>query len=423
MTLVRLSALGWRNLWRNRRRTLLTLSAIAFGTFLAVMFTALQDRSFADMIDVAARLGGGHVVVQHPDYLETPTLTRTVTHTDQIRALAESTPGVAKAVDRITGQAMLSTASHNAGVMFVAYDPQREDAQTLSFLEGVLEGSLGGADDGARTSKQVVLGRRLAANLGVVLGDKVVYTLMDKSGEIVAGMGRVGGIIGTGAPSVDGALMLVPIDTMRDVLGYAPDEATTVGVFVRDARSSARVARAMAPGLDGIAHGGAVALTWDEAQPDLSGFIAMKVGGARFMELVVMVLVAAGIFNTLFMSVMERLREFGILAALGCSRGRLFGLVMLESGWLAVVGLVTAAVVTWGPYTYLSRVGIDISGAMGDDALEVAGVGMAPILRVGIFPENVAIIAAFAVGSTLLAGVYPAWRASRVAPVEAIQMV
>lgn len=406
-----IARLAWRNLWRNTRRTLLTLSAIAFGTFLAVLFTAMQDRSFADTIDLAARLNGGHVLLEHPEYLDMPTLTRTVDHADALRALASADPEVVRTVERITGQMMVQTATHQAGAAFVAFDPTDEDDGTLSFLEGVT-GTL-------TDRKGIVLGQRLADNLQVGLGDKVVYTLLDRQGQIVSGMGRVSGMLRTGASSVDGGLMLVPIDDMRQVLGYGPDEATFVGVFLGDPRQSAGVSRRLSAGVPA----GVRSLTWDEATPDLSGFIAMKVGGARFMELVILVLVAAGIFNTLFMSVMERSREFGILAAIGCSRARIFAMVMWESLWLGLVGLVAAVVVTAGPYVYLVRNGIDLSSKMGPEALEVAGIGFSPILRVGIFPENAVIIASFAMAATLLAGLWPAWRASRVEPVEAIHLV
>jgi ABC-type lipoprotein release transport system permease subunit len=407
--------IAWRNLWRNTRRTLLTLSAIAFGTFLAVMYTALQDRSYADMIDLAARLGGGHVAIQHPEYLQTPTLTRTVNGTDAIRALALSDPRVSKAVDRITGEAMLTTASRSAGAMFVAFDPALEDDHTLSFLGGAVEG-----DPLSQTSpKSALLGRKLAEHLHVSLGEKVVYTLIDRSGPIVSGMARVGGLVSTGAPSVDGGLMLLPIATVRTVLGYGPNEATEVAVFLHDGRSSGAVARSLAAALPP----GPVALTWNQVMPDLSGFIAMKVGGARFMELIILVLVSASIFNTLFVSVMERMREFGIMMAIGWERGQIFALVMWESLWLALVGLVAAAVVTAGPYFYLHAHGVDISGALGKDTLEIAGVGIAPILHVGIFPQNAALIVSFAIAATLLSGLYPAWRAGRVVPVETIKLV
>jgi len=417
MNSLQLALIAWRNLWRNPRRTLLTLCAITFGVFLAVLLTALNDRNFSDMIDVAARLGGGHVVIQHPEYIDTPNLTRTVSGTTALRAAAQADPDVSHAVDRISGQAMMSTASHNAGVMFIAYDPDNEDDTTLSFLEGITAGGLlpgGGAND-----KSVVLGHKLADNLHVELGDKVVYTLMDRSGEIVGGMARVGGLVGTGADSLDGGLALLPIARVREVLGYGPDEATQVALFLSDSRRSGEVAQRLHADLPPTAS----ALTWDTVQPDLSGFIAMKVGGAVFMELVIMVLVAASIFNTLFVSVMERMREFGIMRAIGYSPRQIFGLVMWESLWLAIVGLVAGIALTAGPYWYLAKNGIDVSAAYGDEALDIAGVGFSPILNVGIFPDHAVIIGLVAMAATLTAGLYPAWRAGRVVPVDAIKLL
>ncbi len=112
----KLAAVAWRNLWRQKRRTLLTLSSIAFGGFLAVLFTALQDRSFADFIDTAARLGGGHVTLQHSEYLNTPTLTRTVQDAGRLRDLVSQDQDVEQVVNRITGQIMLATASDSFGL-------------------------------------------------------------------------------------------------------------------------------------------------------------------------------------------------------------------------------------------------------------------------------------------------------------------
>ncbi len=415
MTGPNLARMAWRNLWRNRRRTALTLAGIAFGVFLAVMFTAMQDRSFADMIDAAARLGGGHVVVQHAEYIDIPTFTRTVEGTAEIREAAEAHPDVARAVERITGQAMLQTARDSTGVFFVAFDPATEDDQTLSFLEGVQDGALFEAAD----SRGVIIGEGLAGLMDVGAGDKLVYTLMDRHGEIVAGMERVVGVVRTGAPSVDRALVLLPIDRVREVVDYAPDEATQVAVFLRDSRRSDRVAEDLRPAL-----AGADALPWDVVQPELRGFIGMKVGGARFMELVILILVAAGIFNTLFVSVMERMREFGVMRAIGYSPGQITALVMWESLWLAIVGLLAGALVTIGPYRYLAANGIDLSEVYAQSGtVEVAGVGFDMTLHIGIFPENVAIIAAFVVAATLAAGLYPAWRAGRVSPVDAIRLV
>jgi ABC-type lipoprotein release transport system permease subunit len=407
--------MAWRNLWRNRRRTLLTLSSIAFGVFFAVLFTAMQDRNWADMVDFAARLGTGHVTLQHPEYLERPALSRTVQETATLSDLALEEREVTRAVERIIGQTMLGTARESYGAGFIAFDPVAEDSSTFTVLGAVVEG------DAFNTSRDggIMLGERLAANLGVGLGDKIVYTMTDRIGGIVSGLARVSGIVRTGAPSVDGGLSLLPIDAVREVLGYAIDEATHVAVFIEDQRRADQVASRLSAKVGS----GVAALPWQDSQRELAAFIALKVGGARFMELLIAVLVAAGIFNTLFISVMERVREFGIMMAIGWSPGRLFRLVMLESAWLGVLGLVGAALVTVLPYHYLATTGIDVSGMLGQETAEVAGVAMPSTVHVGIYAENVAIIAIAALIAILLSGLYPAWKAGRVDPVETIKLV
>jgi len=407
--------MAWRNLWRNWRRTTLTLVSIGFGGFLAVIMTGFQDRSFADFIDTAARLGGGHVTLQHPAYLDRPALKRSIPDSGRLRQVALADKGVEQAVTRISGQFMLSTAYDNFPAFFIAFDPTAEDNTTMALAEGLVAGEwLQASDD-----KGIIVGKRLASNLDVALGKKIVFTLTNKYGEITTGMARLSGIVETGAPSLDGGLCLLAIDTMRELVGFDPDEATHVAVFLSDSRRSNEVALRLGSRLGP----GTAALTWDETQPQLASFIAMKVGGGRVMELIILFLVAAGIFNTLFVSVMERLSEFGIMIAIGFSPGQLFGLVMLESLWLALVGLVCGGLFVIGPYFYLKEVGIDTSAMIGEGATEVAGIGFDPVLMVGIYSENLLIIALAVVCATMAAGLYPAWRAGSVVPVDTIKVV
>lgn len=412
----RLVTMAWRNIWRNRRRTLITVFGIVFGVFMAVLFTGIGDATYSQMIDHAARLGGGHVVVQHREYQDLPTVEHTVTDAPAVEAAAARLPGVVATTTRITGAAMLATASNSQGTFFIAFDPARETHETFGLLDAEWEGEPLRAADQPRA---VVLGKVLADNLGAKLGSKVVYTMTDRQGEIVSGLARVVGLVKTGAPSVDAGLCLLPIDVVRQQLGYAEDEATMVAVFLRDHRDAVAVAAA----LDEQAPEPAVALTWADAQPDLAAFIAAKQGGARFFEVIIMVLLAAGIFNTLFVSVMERLRELGIMAAIGFSPRQLFGLVMWESTWLALVGLLGSVLVIAGPYWYLATKGIDYSAMLGSGGAEVAGVAMAPILYVRIYPESALAIAGVVLLATLVSGLYPAWRAGRVDPAETVRLV
>ena len=410
-----LAKLAWRNLWRNRRRTLITLGSIVFGIFLAILMTGMQDQQWADMIDDAARMGGGHVSLQHPEFRDTPSLSRTVTNTAELRSAVEAAWDVSAIRERINGNLMLSTAGESFGAGFIAYDPNAETPETLALLDDISLGEPLAADD----KRGILLGEVLARNLGADLGDKVVYTATDKSGEITSSLCRVTGMIRTGAPSADASIALLPIEAMRKTLGYQPDEATQVAVFLADQRSTDQAVQALRPAIGNRAE----VLGWDEARRELATFIALKVGGARVFEGLIAILVAAGIFNTLFVSVMERMREFGIMLAIGWTPSRLFRMVMLESLFLGVIGLLVSLLFTAGPYYYLAKNGLDLSGMIPEEQTEVAGVAMSTHLNFGIFPESLAPILIAAMLAVLAAGIYPAWRAGKVEPIETIRLV
>ena len=370
MTGPRLYSLAWRNLWRQKMRTFLTLCAIAFGGFLAVFMTAVQDQSFADFIDTAARMGAGHVTIQHPDYADSPTMANAIGGTDVIRSEAKGTKFVATAVDRTAGQTMLSTSEDSFGAFFIAYDPTEETYDTMRLSDGLVAGVMfeGPSDDG------IVLGSVLAKNLGAELGDKIVFTLTDRNGEIVAGMQRLSGILTTNTPSLDAGLALLPIGTIRSLVGYDPTETSQVAVYLDDQRRANTVARklALAVGAE------AAVLTWDRIRPEIRSFVAMKVGGGRVMVGLIWVLVLAGIFNTIFVSVMERVREFGIMRAIGYSPGQLFRLVMWESGLLALLGILLGTPLTAMVYFPLNKNGWDMtavyeSGRNGSRPVSLSG--------------------------------------------------
>lgn len=407
-----LYSMAWRNLWRNRRRTLITVSSLAFGVMTAVVFTGLTDQSLGDAIDLAARMSSGHVTIQQRDYRDSPSLERSIDGGAAVRARLAADRDVVRVMPRISGQLVVATASDSFGAGFVALDPALDDARSFEPLAHIVAGKLFG-DDG------VVLGKTLAKNLGAAVGKKVVYTLTDKHGEIVSGLARVSGILATGSPSADAALCLLPIAAVRRLVGYGPDESTQLAVYLGDQRRAAAVARRLGAQLPP----GAVALDWAEVNPDLAGFVTVKTIGSQVIEVFVVLLIAAGIFNTLFVSVMERLREFGILLAIGFSPGRLFRLVLLESLWLALVGLAVGVVVTAPLYQYLHVHGVDMSARMGGRAqVDIAGAVLSMMIRATVYPDHAVIIAVSIVAVTLLSGLYPAWRAARVQPVDAIKL-
>jgi ABC-type lipoprotein release transport system permease subunit len=269
----------------------------------------------------------------------------------------------------------------------------------------------------------VILGKTLAENLDVGLGNKVVYTVTDKSGEITNGLARVSGIIETGAVEIDAGTCLLPINQFRSLLGYEGDEVTQIAVFLDDHRHAEDVAARLGAQLTSAADEITV-LPWFEAQRDLAGFVTMKVTGSLVFELIVTVLVAAGIFNTMFVSVMERMRELGILAAIGFSSRQLFALVVWESVWLGLCGIVAGILLTAWPYHYLSTTGLDTAQMYGNTGgAQISGVTMSQVLYVELHPPHALFIALAIVTATMAAGLYPAFKAGRVSPVESIRIV
>ena len=406
-----LARMAWRNIWRQRRRTLISLAGIAFGVLFAVILTGLGDATYGDMIDYAARMGTGHVTVEHESQRTEPSTRHPVAVPHNLEQVLHEDPRVERLSLRVQTAAFLATARGSVGTALLAFDPDDEDADSFPLLDALSEGE--GLRDGSDTG--IVLGSRLARRLDTRVGKRVVYTVTDRHGEMVSGLAKVRGILETGAASVDNKIVLMALAPLQARLGYGTHEVTSAAIFLEDHRDAASVASWAGD----VVPSPAVAIDWRAAQPELASFIDLKVNGASMVEGLVMLLLAAGVFNTIFVSVMERRREFGVLRALGFSPSEIFTLVTWESLWVAVFGLLAAAAVTTPPYLWLHEHGVDVSGQVGATP-EISGVIMSTIMPVEIFPENLLIIAALVPFATLLAGLYPAWIASRVEPVDAI---
>lgn len=408
-----LNRLAWRNLWRRKRRTLITAFSIAFGVLLAVTFTGAGDHYYTRMVDAGATMGMGHVTVSPPDHNRAPSLRKRLDNIHALREQVLATPGVADAAVRIQGQAMFASAHKSLGGMFIAVDPSQESEANNLFIRSMIEGQLFEQAD----SPGIIIGTKLAEKLRLRIGKKVVYTTTDANGEMVSAIERVSGIFKTGVSEVDSSMVLLPLSRAQKTLAYRDDEATLVAVILDDQRRAQ-------PTRDTLAaqpiFSDAEILTWHESQPDLAGMIAMDKSGNYVSQMLIGLLVAAGILNTMLMSVLERKREFGVMMAVGLTPSSLFRLVMIESFWLAVVGLILGVIVTTPWFVYMNVVGIDLSAAYGD--MDFGGVLIDPVMKIRLFKESVMAILGGLFILALSAGAYPAWRAGRVPPVESLKI-
>jgi len=410
---MKVGKLAWRNLWRRKRRTLITAFSIAFGVLLAVTFTGTGDYAYTNMINASANMGLGHVTVEPLGYNQTPALDKRLYGSDQVREQVLRQPDVSNAYVRIMGQAMFASASKSVGGIFLGINPSQESASHNLLLKSLVEGELFSGSQG----RGVVIGSRLAGKLNLAPGKKLVYTATDSGGEIVSEMARVSGIFHTGVDEVDGGMVLLPIDALRNTLDYAADEASLVAVIIEDQRRAQAMRDTIAKQVSDPRR---EVLSWQQTQPEIAGVVALDRSGNYISQLLVGLLVTAGILNTLLMSVLERTREFGVMMAVGMSPLSLFKLVIVESLWLALLGLALGVLITIPWFLYLFYVGIDFSAAIGQD-YSAGGVLVDPVLRIRLYRESALAILAGVFTLTLLSGLYPAWRAGRVPPVESLK--
>lgn len=413
---MKINAIALRTLARNRRRTLITSFSVAFGIFLAVTFTGSGDYSYTNMIDTSVVMGYGHVSVEAAGYNEKPSLARWFPDADRIGSAAEEAATVTGAYPRIIGQAMFAAGAKSGGGMFMAIDPGREKPLHNFFLRSVVAGEMF-ADSGGRGA---LIGVEMAKKLNIGPGKKVIITVTDKDGQLASELLRVSGLFKTGDQAADSGMVLVPLDRMRMILGYGQDGATLVAVYVDDQRKVGAVRSRLAGILAG--NPDTEVLTWHDTQSDLSGLIAVDRLFNYLLQLLVGLVIAAGITNTMLMSVLERTREFGIMMALGMTPGQVVRQVLVESFWLGCLGIVLGVVITVPWFYYMSETGIDLSRYVGED-YSAGGVLVDPVMKLRLFRESAAAILATVFLLTLAAGVYPAIRAGKIMPVDSIKEI
>lgn len=412
---MKINSMAWRNLWRRKRRTYITALSIGFGVLLSVTFTGMADDSYTKMIDTSAIMGLGHVTIEPLGYNVSPSLEKRLSNAAEIREELLNMTGVNSALVRIMGQAMFASASKSIGGAFIAIDPETESTESNLFIRSIVEGELFTEKEG----QGVLVGTRVAKKLNIDIGKKLVYTTTDANGEIVSEIARVSGIFETGVSEVDGSMIILPIDRVRSVLGYGLEDASIISVVIQDQRRSGEMRDLINSELNDPA---LEVLSWRETQSDVASLITLDKSSNIIIQVLIGLLIAAGILNTLLMSVMERTREFGVMMAVGMSPSTLFRLVITESIWYALLGLCLGILITTPWYAFLYYHGIDFTGMIGDD-YSASGVIIDPVMKIRLFRESVFWILTGLFTLTILSGIYPAWRAGRVPPVESLKEI
>jgi len=403
--------MAWRNLWRHKRRTWLTATAMIFSNVLLVFMIALQFGSYDMMIENTLKAFSGHLQVQGEGYQNNPKLRTSIEDIGTLAAHLRDALPRARVTERATAFALASSEQRSFGIQLVGVQPLTEPQ--VSSIPGLVSRGRYLQDT---DSAEIVIGSAMARNLKADLGAEITLLGSGRDGSFAAGIVEVVGIFESGSPDMDRSFAEVPLAYFQDtfamgnhgnVIAIAVDELGQVPAAVG-------IATARIPDRSGL-----VVLDWNALHPGLRQAIQADLSSAWFMYGVLIVLVAFSVLNTQLMSVMERTREFGVISALGIRPRKLAALVMLETALMALIGLAIGLFLGWLVAYYFNVQGFSYPG-MQEVAERYNLPGeMYPSITLGTMLLGPVVVFGFC----LLAAVYPALRLFRLRPVEAMRAV
>lgn len=403
-----LFTLALRNLWRNRRRTLLTLSAMVVSSALLILSLGIFSGMLQDMLASATEQYYGHMLVNKKDYQENRDLYLNFVPSRTLDQLLADEPGITATSPRLRSFGLLSNADKSYPAELLGVDPAMERRVT-TFAEHMTTGTYFTENHG----DEAVLGAGLAKKLGVKPGDELVFLTQAADGSIGNDLLRVSGIFKTDSTG-DKSLVLVRLPWLQRVMAL-PGKVHEYSIRLSDPR----LAIEERISLYGQLPAGLETLDWGMMMPEMREAVA-SYDVSRFIVVIILyVATGLGILNTFYMSVMERTREFGIAMALGMPPMQIRLLIFLEALLLGLFALACGVTIGLLLTLTMQTNGIDLSGYV--TPITYAGGTILPRLRTVLEIDNLLVPALLLLLVCLAAAMLPANRAARLQPIEAIR--
>ncbi|MFP4476069.1 MAG: ABC transporter permease [Desulfatibacillaceae bacterium] len=404
--------MAWRNIWRNTRRSILTILAIAFACVLLVFMLSFQFGAYEDMIRFSLRIRTGHMQVQAEGYEENRAIRKVVENPEAVGAVLDEQQGVRAYTYRSNAFSLLSSKERTYGALVSGIVPERESGVT-NIEEIIQKGEYLAEGD----ANQVLVGNLLADNLKVDVGDDVVVLGQARDGSVAASVLTVRGIFSSGMSGMDRGFALITRETF-DGLYFMRGAAHEVVAMCDSLDAVGPVESAVQSAVDGMDNKHPLEVwNWNELIPGLLQGIKIDFFSGIIFYLILIIVVAFSILNTFLMAVFERTKEFGVLMALGTTSRRLTKLLLLESSFLCLVGMILG-IAGGAVFTlFMEQHGIRIAGV--EDVLRE--YGLPAVLRPRLSLATVLSGPAVVFVVTFLTALYPAFRVRMLKPVEALR--
>jgi ABC-type lipoprotein release transport system permease subunit len=400
-------SLAWRNIVRNARRSLITVSAVALGLAALIFLWGFNDGVHNNMMRNLQEVIIGSLQVHADGYFHHPKLVKTVPDGQKVARLLKEN-GIGPFTLRLRTFALAAGKETSEGLVLLGMHPAME-IKTTRINAKVDRGRF--LEDNHEAA--CILGRTTARNLGLKLGDDVVFLTEDRFGALAAEKLKLVGVISSGEMGIDRGLAIIPLGFMQQMTGMEGRYSEIVALLPPQRLESATAMLKESLG------GSYEVLRWYDMYPMMKQWVELENAFYYIFLSIVLVIIAAGIMNTVLMSMLERIHEFGVMMALGCSRLRMAGMVVIESALLGLSGIVAGIGVGLALVHYFHGAGIDLSGQMDT----MARFYLNPVVRTEIDTNHLLDTVLAVMAAALAAAIWPSIRVARLEPVEAIHHV
>jgi len=425
-------SISWKNIWRSRLRSIIVMTAVAIGMiggiFTSAIFKGMSDKRTEEAIKYEV----SHLQIHHSDYFKNEDINYTIPNTQRILNEIKAYPEIESVSNRLEVPVMIKSSSTGTGVKLVGIDPEHEKGVT-SIYEAVydsadvarelnveknhirkfVQDSCGKYFKENTRYKQIVIGEKLAEQLKVDIKSKVVTNLQTSDGELTGGVFRVVGIYRITNSQFENSMAFVRKDDLQELTGLNEGAAHEIAIRLNNDAQLKPIMKKLKAEFPDVS-----VMSWKELQPEL-GMMTEWMNVMLYVIMVIILLALGfGIVNTMLMVVMERVKELGMLMAIGMNRARVFSMIMLETILLSLTGGVIGMGIAALLINYFGNAGIDLS--LFSKGFEAIGFSSILYPQIGVsfyFTITILIIL-----TAILASIYPALKALKLKPAEALRI-
>jgi putative ABC transport system permease protein len=401
--------LAWKNIWRNPVRSGVVLAAVAIGIWSLMFILSFSSGMIASYIASAIESRTSHIQIHHPEFIDDPEIAHFLGNKQDFDTKLTQVTKVNHWAFRLMSTGLASSAAGNRGVQIKGIQPE-EEAILTKLSEKIIEGSYLDSD----SRNPLLISKGLSRNLGVQIGQHIVLSFQGMEEDFVSGRFRISGYFDTGNTRADDMVVYVRYEDFLNVSGMSPDNFHEVAILLEDIALVDEVRSQLSDILPRT-----TVRTFKEISPDLAIYNEQISAMLAIVIVVIMIALLFGIINTMLMAVLERQRELGMLMAIGMNRIKIFILIMTEAFILCIIAAPVGVLFGHSTILLLKDKGLDLSNwASGFEEF-----GLQPIIRPELELNVYVDIVLALVITAIVAGIYPAIKAVRTKPVEALRKV